>query len=71
MVILETIKLMKMFIKEYKNKNINAKDILSANTAISIYFLINKLISGYMFIEIYNETSMDKIESISFIRPLE
>ena len=60
-----------MFIKEYKNKNINAKDILSANIAISTYFLINKLILGYTFIEIYNETSMDKIESISFTRPLE
>ena len=68
---LETIKLLKIFIKEYKNKNIKAKDILSANTAISIYSLINKLISGYTLIEIYTESSIDTIESISLIKPLE
>ena len=71
LVILETIKLHKIFIKEYKNKNIKAKDILSANTAISIYSLINKLILGYTSMEIYTETSIDRIESISFIKPLE
>ena len=69
--ILETIKLLKIFIKEYKNKNIKAKETLSANTATSIYSLINKLILGYTLIEIYTETSIDKIESISFIKPLE
>ena len=71
LVILATIKLLKIFIKEYKNKNIKAKDMLSANTAISIYSLINKLILGYTLTEIYTEKSKDRIESISFIKPLE
>ena len=57
--ILETIKLLNTLIKEYINKNNNAKDILSAKTAISIYSFINKLILGYKFIEIYPETNGD------------
>ena len=55
---------------ELNYENIKAKYILSANTAISMYSLINKLILGYTLIDIYTEISIDRIDSISFINPL-
>ena len=51
--------------KKNINSNCNLIDILKE------YSLINKLILGYTLIEIYTERSIDSMESISFIKPLE